>query len=127
FRRNISCMEAWREFQELANVNKWPLFLFIHIRAFYWIGIVTAALAGGCLTCCVGFLPVVSHAILSPLLVFDRAYGLYVIESMGLEYQIVQPHAELDAVFDTEPAGTAQDTPVETVEDTHEPPDEHIS
>jgi hypothetical protein len=41
------------------------------------------------MTCCIGFLPYVHHVVFAPYYVFDRAYSLYMLESLGPDYQMI--------------------------------------
>jgi len=44
-----------------------------------------AAFAIGCLTCCCGFLPVVSQTLLQPLFYFERAWSLIFLRQLGYD------------------------------------------
>jgi hypothetical protein len=52
-----------------------------------------AAIAAGCLTCCLGFLPVISHTILQPLLYFERAWSLFILRQAGYDLFPAPPPA----------------------------------
>jgi hypothetical protein len=41
-------------------------------------------------TCCLGALPVIHQAIMSPWYFFERAYGLYAIESCGPDMKMME-------------------------------------
>jgi hypothetical protein len=90
YRSNLNCLSAWREFSTLCQGNVLKIVAFIALRFLYHIPFVILAFLAGCFTCCIGFLPVVHHTLFAPFYVFDRAYSLYVIESIGPEYQIIQ-------------------------------------
>ena len=47
------------------------------------------ALMAGALTCCVGFLPVIHQTIMSPYYVFERAWGLNVLASLGPDFDLI--------------------------------------
>ena len=83
FHFNVTCMTAWSMFGGLVWGNIWSLHVFYFVRL--GIGIVGGLLGffAGCLTCCIGFLPVIRQTMLAPVYVFDRAYSLHVIGSMG--------------------------------------------
>jgi hypothetical protein len=38
---------------------------------------------GGCLTCCVGFLPVVLQVVFQPLFFFERSFSVQLLRQMG--------------------------------------------
>ncbi|HSQ64183.1 MAG TPA: hypothetical protein VLM85_13245 [Polyangiaceae bacterium] len=86
-----TCTASWRRFFGAARGNWGAIFLFFVIRAGLGIavGIVTFVLV--MCTCCIGALPVLNQTLLAPWFVFERAYGLYAIESLGPEYQMMQP------------------------------------
>ena len=67
------------------------LFLFLVIRFAYFIAFGIASVLIGCVTCCIGFLPVIHHTLFAPFYVFDRSYSLYVLESLGPDFRIIQP------------------------------------
>lgn len=94
FRFRVSCLEAWRVFGGLAWGNILVLHGFFLIK--FGIGLITGLTAtlAGCFTCCIGFLPVVHHTLLAPLYVFDRAYSLYVLESLGPDFRIIHDGRE---------------------------------
>ncbi len=88
--RNSSCAEAWSEFFGIVRRNPGPIFLFLVIKIIYSMVFgVARSLAGYC-TCCLGFLPVISQSVLAPFHVFERTYSLYVLESLGPDYAIIQ-------------------------------------
>jgi len=117
FQFDLRCLQAWGEFSAIARANILPLLLFLIIRFGYWIIIMAISLFIGCMTCCVGFLPVIFQTLTAPLHVFDRAYSLYVLESLGPEFQIIQPPEplpdvvaeELDAMGPVSPTLDSED------------------
>jgi hypothetical protein len=48
---------------------------------------------GGCLTCCIGFLPVVMQVLFQPLFYFERSWSLFVLKQLGFDLT-TQPAAE---------------------------------
>lgn len=96
FHFDVSCMEGWRRFRELARGNVGPILLFLLLKIVYTFVYGIAVQFGCCFTCMLGVLPVVHQILFSPFFVFERAYSLYVIGSVGPEYVIVReaPSAE---------------------------------
>jgi len=82
--------EAWKRFFGAARGNWGSIVLFFIIRMGLGLamGLVVAVLT--LCTCCIGALPVIHQTLLAPWFVFERAYGLYAIESLGPEYQMMQ-------------------------------------
>lgn len=93
---DLSCLKAWGIFLGRLWGNIIPIHLYYLAKFGLYIvmGIVTTLT--GCFTCFIGVLPVVHHTILAPLYVFERAFSLYVLESMGPEFAIVRK-TETDA------------------------------
>ncbi len=84
--RTQSCADAWREFGVIARANKLSVALVLLLRAAYFLGFAVVSLLIGCMTCCLGFLPVLHQTLFAPFYVFDRAYTLGVLESLGPDY-----------------------------------------
>jgi len=91
YRSNLTCLDAWRDLGNILQGNVLMVIVFLIIRFAYFIPFVIAAVISGLCTCCIGWLPVVHHTLFAPFYVFDRAYSLYVIESLGEEYRIIHP------------------------------------
>ena len=47
------------------------------------VGAAVAVFVGGCLTCCIGFLPIVRQVVFQPLFYFERSWSLFVLRRMG--------------------------------------------
>jgi hypothetical protein len=88
YKDNTLCMEGWRRFRAMSRGNLGPILLFFLIRLGYTIAFRMVSFVFGCVTLCIGFLPFVHHTIFAPFYIFDRAYALYTIESLGPEFQI---------------------------------------
>lgn len=88
---DLTCLDAWRRLGAIARGNGWRILLFVVIRVAYTMGVGLASAFVGCFTCCIGFFPVVRQTIFAFFYVFDRAFSLYVLESLGSEYQIILP------------------------------------
>lgn len=89
WRYDLPAMQAWRVFLSILRINKAPVLLFLVIRLAYATVFGITAMLVGCLTCCLGFLPYIHHVLFAPYYVFDRAYSLYMLESLGPDYQMV--------------------------------------
>jgi hypothetical protein len=88
---DISCLSAWGRLGTIARGNIWRILLFVVIRMACAVGVGMAGALVGCLTCCIGWMPVVSQVIFAFFYVFDRAFALYVLETLGPDYQIILP------------------------------------
>jgi hypothetical protein len=89
YRFDARCLEAWKIFGQACRGNIGRIILFFLIRLAYLIPMFFMMCLGGCLTCCIGFIPVIRESLFAPLYVFDRAYSLCVIGSLGPEFQII--------------------------------------
>lgn len=92
YRGNLTCLQAWRLFRTIASGNIVPIGLFFLIRFVYYMLFGIASTLIGCLTCCIGFLPYIHHTAFAPFYIFDRAYSLYVIQSLGPDFQMLTPN-----------------------------------
>ena len=81
---------AWTRFRIAANGSTGSIMLFFVIRAALALGVGVAAGIFMICTCCIGALPVLQQTIMAPWLFFERAYGLYVIESLGPEMTMLE-------------------------------------
>jgi hypothetical protein len=87
---NFGTGEAWGQFIGITRGNFGHVALFVLIKIVYSFIYGMAGMFAICCTCYLGMLPVIHQAILAPLLVFERAYALQVIGSLGPEYEIIQ-------------------------------------
>ena len=90
FHFNFTCGEAWGRFFEIARDNVGQTMFYLLLKIVYSFIFGTISYFAVMCTCCIGGLPVVGQTILAPLYVFERAYSLYAIGSLGPEYTIVQ-------------------------------------
>jgi len=97
WRFDLNAREGWARFFEFARGRWVAIVLFFGLRVVMGIGVgLGAAILVTC-TCCIGALPVLQQTLMAPWYVFERAYGLYAIESAGSEWTMVDelpdPHA----------------------------------
>jgi hypothetical protein len=90
FHFNFTCGEAWGRFFEIARDNPAQTLFFLLLKIVYSFVFGTVSTFALYCTCCLGGLPVIGQTLLAPLYVFERAYSLYVIGTVGSEYAIVQ-------------------------------------
>jgi len=83
--RDLPCMDAWRVFTRFAGGNALPLIGFVAVKVAYSIGFGIASMLVGCLTCCIGLLPVVHHTLFAPYYVFDRAFSMELLSMTGAD------------------------------------------
>jgi hypothetical protein len=90
-RFDLSWTDGVRAFFTILSGNFPQMVGYLFLRALLAVGIGVAAGFIGVITCCVGTLPVLAQVFAAPLHVFDRAYTLYVIQSLGPAYQMIAP------------------------------------
>lgn len=87
--------EAWKRAYPILIANIPALLGFLVYRIVFGVVFGITSLVVGCLTFCIGFIPVVHHTIFAPFYVFDRCVSLYMLGSMGPDYALL-PVAERD-------------------------------
>ncbi len=65
----------------LAHPGAFVLYLLLKLLVVVVSGLVIAI--GGCLTCCIGFLPVVMQTAFQPLFYFERSLSVFLLRQMG--------------------------------------------
>jgi hypothetical protein len=83
WRYGWSAGDALRTAYELARANLGSMVVYILLKIVFAIGGAIVAMLAGCLTCCLGFLPVVSQFLLQPLWFFERAWSLQMLRRLG--------------------------------------------
>ncbi len=81
--RNLSCGAALRLFFRLLAQDPLVFLLFLLGKLVVAIIAGVVGFAVGCVTCCMGFLPVVQQTLLQPLLYFDRRWSLEILDQLG--------------------------------------------
>lgn len=79
----VSCGPAARVFWGLVRAHPGPFALYVGLKIAFGVAAAIVALAAGCLTCCCGFLPVVSQTLLQPLFYFERSWSLVFLRQLG--------------------------------------------
>lgn len=87
---DVPCGEGWRIFRRVAQGNVPALVLYFVARFVLHMFIAMASLMAGCFTCFIGFLPLIHHTLLAPLYVFERSFGIFVLQSLGPDFQMVR-------------------------------------
>jgi hypothetical protein len=85
---DLPCTGAWGEFFRAASGNWFPIIGYILFNMAFHMVFGFASLLAGCLTCCLGFLPVLSHTILAPFYVFQRALPMYMLAMRDERYNL---------------------------------------
>ncbi|MBI4556414.1 MAG: hypothetical protein HY706_02430 [Candidatus Hydrogenedentes bacterium] len=91
YRQNQSCLVAWRTFAHVFHDNYLPILGFLGLRLAYTFGFAFVALFACCFTCTVGAWPVIHQTLFAPYYVFDRAFPMYMLESLGPQHCLFDP------------------------------------
>ena len=81
----VSAGEALGVTWGLVRSSPLTFLAYLLLKIVFTILTAFAAILAGCLTCCIGFLPVISHTILQPLLYFERAWSLFILRQAGYD------------------------------------------
>jgi hypothetical protein len=80
---SLPCGAAARVFEGLLTEHPGAFLLYLLVK-FVTVAITAAVVVvGGCLTCCIGFLPVVLQIVFQPLFFFERSLSLQLLRQMG--------------------------------------------
>jgi len=78
-----TCGEATRTLEHLVIANPGVFFVYLLLKLVLAGAIGVAVFVGGCLTCCLGFLPIVMQTLFQPLFFFERSWSVFLLKQMG--------------------------------------------
>ena len=83
WRRGIGCRAAIEHV--LSLVARYPLafLLYVLLKIVFAVVVGIVSILAGCMTCCLGFLPVIRQTLLQPVFYFERAWSLFLLREMG--------------------------------------------
>jgi hypothetical protein len=79
----VSCGEAARLFEALLLAHPGAFVLYLLLKVVFWVVAGIGVIVGGCLTCCLGFLPIVMQTLFQPIFHFERAWSVFLLRQMG--------------------------------------------
>jgi hypothetical protein len=79
----LSCGQAARVLEGLVTEHPGAFLLYLLLKLGLVVASGVAIVLGGCLTCCLGFLPVVMQTVFQPLFFVERAFPLFLLRQMG--------------------------------------------
>jgi hypothetical protein len=79
----LSCGAAARLLESLVTEHPGAFLVYILLKLVLVVVTGLAVFVGGCLTCCVAFLPVVKQTVFQPLYYFERSWPLYLLRRLG--------------------------------------------
>jgi hypothetical protein len=87
----IPCGQALGTAWGVVKGSAGTFVVYLLLKIVFGIGAGILAMLVGCLTCCLGFLPVLSQTILQPLLYFERAWSLCLLRQAGYDLLMEPP------------------------------------
>jgi hypothetical protein len=84
WRQDLACGAAARQAAALLRPHLGALALYVALKIAFAVVFGVATLLAACLTCCCALLPVLGQVVLQPLLFFERAWSLFMIEQLGV-------------------------------------------
>jgi hypothetical protein len=88
-KEGLGARAAWKRFWNVARAHVGALFGYFILRIIFSIGAAIVGTIASFLTCCLGFLPVLHQTLMAPWYVFERAWSLEVLASLGPEFDLV--------------------------------------
>jgi hypothetical protein len=87
-KHDVSARDAWKRFWAVARGHVGALFLFFVLRIVFGMIAGVVGIFAGFMTCCLGFLPVLHQTIMAPYYVWERAWTLEVLASLGPDFDL---------------------------------------
>jgi hypothetical protein len=79
----LTCGAAARLLETLVTEHPGAFLVYLLLKLLLVVVTGVAVLAGGCLTCCIGLLPVVRQTLFQPLYYFERSWPLFLLRQLG--------------------------------------------
>jgi hypothetical protein len=81
----LPCGAAARLLESLVLANPGAFVVYLLLKVVVVVGSGIAIAIGGCLTCCLGFLPIVMQALFQPFFHFERGLSLFLLRQLGYD------------------------------------------
>jgi hypothetical protein len=81
----LPCGPAARLLESLVVAQPGAFVLYLLLKLLVVVGTGLVVMIFGCLTCCLGFLPVVMQTLFQPLFHFERSLSLMLLRQMGYD------------------------------------------
>jgi hypothetical protein len=86
---DVPCGRAIGVAWTFVRANLVTFIAYVILKIIFAIVVWVTSIFVGCFTCCIGFLPVISHTLLQPFFYFERAWSLCLLRQAG--YDIITP------------------------------------
>ncbi len=80
--------DAWKKFWSVGRNHIGQIVLFFVLRVVFSMLAGVIGVIAGFVTCCFGFLPVLHQTLMAPYYVFERAWTLEILASMGPQFDV---------------------------------------
>jgi hypothetical protein len=80
-----TCGEALRRFADLLGANVGCFLIYLVLKLVFAVAAAIVFVLVGCLTCCLGFIPIVGQTLLQPIFYFERAWSLFLLRGLGYD------------------------------------------
>lgn len=80
---SMACGRAVGVLERLVVAHTGAFVVYLLLKIVLYVVTGAVVLLAGCLTCCIGFLPIVCQTVLQPLFFFERAWPLFLLRQMG--------------------------------------------
>lgn len=87
-KHGVGAREGWRRFWGAARGNVGGLVVFFLVKVLFAMIAGVCGVVAGLLTCCLGFMPVLHQTLMAPWYVFERAWTLEILASLGPEFDL---------------------------------------
>jgi hypothetical protein len=81
----LSCGSAAGLLETLITEQPGAFIVYVLLKLLFVVLAVVVIAVGSCLTCCIGFLPLVKQTIFQPLYYFERAWPLFLLRQLGYD------------------------------------------
>lgn len=81
----VPCGAALGVAWQLVKGNIGQFIVYVALKIVFAIAAAILTFVSGCLTCCLGFLPVIHHTLLQPVYYFERAWSLALLDQAGFD------------------------------------------
>jgi hypothetical protein len=78
-----TCGASARLLETLVTEHPGAFLVYLLLKLLLVVGMAVVVAVGGCVTCCVGFLPIVRQTVFQPLYHFERSWSVFLLKQMG--------------------------------------------
>jgi hypothetical protein len=91
WKAGLPCGDAIELLVSLVKAYPGPFVVYLLLKIAFAIGATVLVTVGGCLTCCVGLLPVFKQTLFQPVFYLERAWSLHFLRHLGYDLVTREP------------------------------------